>query len=92
MWIELPFGTTGLAWNSMMSMAGGWFFLMITESFVLGSHDFRLPGLGSYMSAAAEQGNTAAMVYGVVAMVADDRRPRSGPLAPGDRLGPAIPR
>jgi NitT/TauT family transport system permease protein len=69
-WIELPFGTTGLAWNSMMSMAGGWFFLMINESFVLGSHDFRLPGLGSYMSAAANQGDTAAMFYGVAAMVA----------------------
>ena len=68
-WVELPFGTTGLAWNSMMSMAGGWFFLMINESFVLGSHDFRLPGLGSYMSAAAERGDTAAMLYGVLAMV-----------------------
>ena len=56
-WVELPFGTTALAWNSMMSMAGGWFFLMINESFVLGGQDFRLPGLGSYMSAAAEQGN-----------------------------------
>jgi NitT/TauT family transport system permease protein len=52
-WVELPFGTTALAWNSMMSMAGGWFFLMINESFVRGGHDFRLPGLGSYMSAAA---------------------------------------
>jgi len=68
-WIELPFATTGLAWNSMMSMAGGWFFLMINESFVLGGHDFRLPGLGSYMSAAAERGNGAAMLYGVIAMV-----------------------
>ncbi len=69
-WVELPFGTTALAWNSMMSMAGGWFFLMINESFVLGGHDFRLPGLGSYLSAAAEQGNGPAMVYGVLAMVA----------------------
>jgi NitT/TauT family transport system permease protein len=68
-WVELPFGTTGLAWNSMMSMAGGWFFLMINESFVLGGHDFRLPGLGSYMSVAAEQGNGQAMVAGVVAMI-----------------------
>ncbi len=68
-WVELPFGTTGLAWNSMMSMAGGWFFLMINESFVLGGHDFRLPGLGSYMSVAAEQGNAGAMVAGVAAMV-----------------------
>jgi NitT/TauT family transport system permease protein len=68
-WVELPFGTTALAWNSMMSMAGGWFFLMISESFVLGGHDFRLPGLGSYMSAAAEQGNAGAMGAAVVAMV-----------------------
>ena len=36
--------TIGLVWNSMMSMAGGWFFLMINEAFVLGDHDFRLPG------------------------------------------------
>jgi NitT/TauT family transport system permease protein len=68
-WVELPFGTTALAWNSMMSMAGGWFFLMINESFVLGGHDFRLPGLGSYMSAAVEQGSVQAMVGGVAAMV-----------------------
>jgi NitT/TauT family transport system permease protein len=68
-WVELPFGTTALAWNSMMSMAGGWFFLMINESFVLGGHDFRLPGLGSYMSVAAEQGDVQAMIAGVVAMV-----------------------
>jgi NitT/TauT family transport system permease protein len=68
-WVELPFGTTALAWNSMMSMAGGWFFLMINESFVLGGHDFRLPGLGSYMSVAAEQGDVTAMVGGVAAMV-----------------------
>ena len=59
----------GLVWNSMMSMAGGWFFLMINEAFVLGDKDFRLPGLGSYMSAAAEQGNVGAMVAAVAAMI-----------------------
>jgi NitT/TauT family transport system permease protein len=42
---------------------------MINESFVLGGHDFRLPGLGSYMSVGAEQGNVRAMIAGVVAMV-----------------------
>ncbi len=68
-WVELPFGTTALAWNSMMSMAGGWFFLMINESFVLGEHDFRLPGLGSYMKVAVEKGNVTAMAYAVTAMV-----------------------
>jgi NitT/TauT family transport system permease protein len=51
-WLELPFATVGLVWNSMMSMAGGWFFLMICESYRLGEKDFRLPGLGSYMGVA----------------------------------------
>jgi len=68
-WVELPFGTTGLVWNSMMSMAGGWFFLMITEAFKLGDQDFRLPGLGSYMSVAVEKGNMPAMLCAILAMV-----------------------
>ena len=67
-WVELPFATIGLVWNSMMSMAGGWFFLMINEAFVLGDKDFRLPGLGSYMSVAVARGDTPAMVSAVVAM------------------------
>ncbi|NWJ42311.1 MAG: ABC transporter permease subunit [Geothrix sp.] len=68
-WVELPFATTGLAWNSMMSMAGGWFFLMINESLKVGDKDFRLPGLGSYMRVAAEQGNVKAEVLAVLAMI-----------------------
>jgi len=69
-WVELPFATIGLVWNSMMSMAGGWFFLMISEAFVLGDRDFRLPGLGSYMSVAVARGDGAAMLWAVLAMVA----------------------
>jgi NitT/TauT family transport system permease protein len=68
-WMELPYGTTGLVWNSMMSMAGGWFFLMINEAFRLGDHDFRLPGLGSYMSVAVHEGKPVAMVLAVAAMM-----------------------
>ena len=56
-WTELPYATMGLVWNSMMSMAGGWFFLMINETFQLGDRDFRLPGIGSYMSVAVEHGH-----------------------------------
>jgi NitT/TauT family transport system permease protein len=67
--IELPFGTVGLVWNSMMSMAGGWFFLMVCEAFPLGEHKFRLLGLGSYMSEAQDQGDYTAMAGAVVAMV-----------------------
>jgi NitT/TauT family transport system permease protein len=68
--VELPYATMGLVWNSMMSMAGGWFFLMISEAFQLGDRDFRLPGIGSYMSVAVEQGRVDAMIYAVVAMSA----------------------
>jgi NitT/TauT family transport system permease protein len=68
--VELPFSAIGLVWNSMMSMAGGWFFLMVSEAFVLGDKDFRLPGLGSYMSVAVARGDGRAMLGAVVAMVA----------------------
>lgn len=67
-WVELPFATIGLVWNSMMSMAGGWFFLMINEAFVLGDRDFRLPGLGSYMSVAVAHGDVPAMLWAILAM------------------------
>lgn len=69
-WLELPYAAMGLVWNSMMSMAGGWFFLMINEAYRLGDRDFRLPGLGSYMSVAVEQGRIDAMFWAVIAMVA----------------------
>jgi len=68
--LDLPFSTIGLVWNSMMSVAGGWFFLMACEMFVLGDKDFRLPGLGSYLQTAAGHGNTSAMLWGLGAMVA----------------------
>jgi NitT/TauT family transport system permease protein len=67
--LDLSFAATGLVWNSMMSMAGGWFFLTVSEAFVLGEHDFRLPGLGSYMSLAIERGDGRAQVLGVMAML-----------------------
>lgn len=66
--LELPAGAIGLVWNSMMSMAGGWFFLTIIESFRLGQHDYRLPGLGSYMAAATDAGDAGAVVAAIAAM------------------------
>jgi NitT/TauT family transport system permease protein len=67
--IELPSAAIGLVWNSMTSVAGGWFFLMACEMFVLGNRDFRLPGLGSYLQTAASAGDTQAILWGVAAMV-----------------------
>ena len=67
--LEVPSAMIGLLWNSMMSMAGGWFFLTVVESFRLGGRPYRLPGLGSYMAAAIEKGDGRAMAGGAIAMV-----------------------
>jgi len=67
--VEVPSAMIGLVWNSMMSMAGGWFFLTVTEAFTLGDRDFRLPGIGSYMSVAIDRGDTRAIACAIVAMV-----------------------
>ena len=67
--LELPYASIGLVWNSMMSVAGGWFFLMACEMFVLGERDFRLPGLGSYLQTAASAGDTRSIVWGLAAMI-----------------------
>jgi NitT/TauT family transport system permease protein len=67
--LEVPAAAQGLIWNGMLSMAGGWFFLMVNESFRLGDHDFRLPGIGSYMSLAIERGDRPAMALAIGAMI-----------------------
>lgn len=67
--LELPYGAIGLVWNSMVSVAGGWFFLMACEMFVLGKRDFRLPGLGSYLQTAASAGDTGAIFWGIGTMI-----------------------
>jgi NitT/TauT family transport system permease protein len=67
--MELPFAALGLIWNSMMSWAGGWFFLMASEIFTVGSKDFRLPGLGSYLQTAANEGNVPAIFFGIGTLI-----------------------
>ncbi len=67
--LELPFAAIGLLWNSIMSWAGGWFFLMAAESFRVGERDFRLPGLGSYLQTAADQGDVHAIAAGLLTLV-----------------------
>ncbi|HVI09212.1 MAG TPA: ABC transporter permease subunit [Candidatus Binatia bacterium] len=67
--MELPYSAIGLVWNSMMSVAGGWFALMVCEMFVLGSRDFRLPGLGSYLQTAASEGDMISILWGVGTMI-----------------------
>ena len=67
--MELPWSAIGLIWNSMMSVAGGWFFLIACEMFVLGNRDLRLPGLGSYLQTAANEGNIRAILWGLGVMI-----------------------
>jgi NitT/TauT family transport system permease protein len=67
--VEMPFAAMGLIWNSVMSWAGGWFFLMAAEIFTLGERDFRLPGLGAYLQTAASEGDTQALLAGIGTLV-----------------------
>ncbi len=68
--LELPSGVIGLVWNSVMSVAGGWFFLIAIESFTLGNQDFRLPGLGSFLGAATSKGDFGAILSGSFVLIA----------------------
>jgi NitT/TauT family transport system permease protein len=67
--LELPFGTQGLLYNSMVSMAAGWFFLSVCEAPPpINGVSLRVPGLGSYIQAATDAGDTRAKLFGMVAM------------------------
>lgn len=68
-YMEMPYAAVGLVWNSMMSWAGGWFFLMASEMFALGDKQFHMPGLGSYLMAAADAGQIHAVLLGVLTLV-----------------------
>jgi len=67
--LEVPASMIGLIFNSMMSWAGGWFFLMASEQFTLGNRSFQLPGLGSYLQAAANAGNFRAILFGLFTLI-----------------------
>ena len=69
MQMELPFSAIGLVWNSMVSVAAAWFYLIACEMFVLRSQDFRIPGLGSYLQTAANAADTRAIVWGLGVMI-----------------------
>jgi NitT/TauT family transport system permease protein len=68
--LEVPFGMPPLIWNMMMSMSGGWFFVVLSESVTVGSTTVTLPGVGSYIALAIEQKNLAAVGWAILAMLA----------------------
>ncbi len=67
--LELPFGAISLIANSMMSWAAAWFVLTASEQFQIGSKDFRLPGLGSYLQVAANAGDMRATLLGLGVLI-----------------------
>jgi NitT/TauT family transport system permease protein len=66
--LEAPFAAPGLIWNMMMSMSGGWFFVVASEAITVGDTTVTLPGIGSYLALAIQQQNFAAVGWAVAAM------------------------
>jgi len=66
--LEVPFAMPGLIWNTMMSMSGGWFFVVASEAIEVGDFRVSLPGVGSYVARAIEQRDLAAIGWAIVAM------------------------
>jgi NitT/TauT family transport system permease protein len=68
--LEVPFAVPGLVWNTMMSMSGGWFFVVAAEAISVGDNTWKLPGIGSYVALALERRSIAAVLYAILAMLA----------------------
>ena len=66
--LEVPFAMPGLVWNTMMSMSGGWFFVVASEAVSVGDTSWKLPGIGSYVAAALEARDIGAVFYAILAM------------------------
>jgi NitT/TauT family transport system permease protein len=66
--LEVPFAMPGLIWNMMMSMSGGWFFVVAAEAISVGDLRIALPGVGSYVARAIEQRDLTAVGWAIAAM------------------------
>jgi NitT/TauT family transport system permease protein len=67
--LDVPFAMPGLIWNTMMSMSGGWFFVVASEAITVGNTTVTLPGIGSYVALAIQKQNLPAIGYALVAML-----------------------
>ncbi len=67
--MEVPFAMPGLVWNTMMSMSGGWFFVVYSEAVSVGDTTWKLPGIGSYVATALDHKDLAAVGYAILAML-----------------------
>ena len=68
--LEVPFAMPGLVWNMMMSMSGGWFFVVASEAITVGDKTITLPGIGAYLAQATAEENLAAVGWVVLTMIA----------------------
>jgi NitT/TauT family transport system permease protein len=66
--LDVPFAMPGLIWNTMMSMSGGWFFVVASEAITVGNTTVTLPGIGSYVALAIKEQNLPAIGYAILAM------------------------
>ncbi|MGY4374991.1 ABC-type nitrate/sulfonate/bicarbonate transport system permease component [Bradyrhizobium sp. i1.3.6] len=67
--LDVPFAMPGLIWNAMMSMSGGWFFVVASEAITVGTTTVTLPGIGSYVALAIQQQDLSAILYALLAML-----------------------
>jgi NitT/TauT family transport system permease protein len=67
--LEMPNAAIGLVWNSIVSVANGWFALMACEMFTMGTRNFQLPGLGSYLQTAADAGDVRTLMAGLTVVI-----------------------
>ncbi|BCG87514.1 sulfonate ABC transporter permease [Mesorhizobium sp. 113-3-9] len=66
--LEAPFAAPGLVWNTMMSMSGGWFFVVASEAITVGNTTVQLPGIGSWLALAIDKQDFTAVAWAVLAM------------------------
>jgi NitT/TauT family transport system permease protein len=66
--LEVPFSMPGLIWNMMMSMSGGWFFVVASEAITVGNNTITLPGIGAYLAQAISDKNLHAIGWVILAM------------------------
>jgi NitT/TauT family transport system permease protein len=67
--LELPFAMPGLLWNMMMSMSGGWFFVVASEAISVSNQSIKLPGVGSYIALAIEAKDLGAIGWAIAGML-----------------------
>ena len=84
--LEMPYAAIGLVWNSIVSVAGGWFALIACEMFTMGDRNFQLPGLGSYLQTATDTGDMRALARRLCRRHPHRGRHRPAGLASAHRL------